>query len=77
MLESRINAQKPNKNTHQYATMATAESISIFLYMVWVNMFAYDHNLLQDQIGEKDVLGHHTSLMLYASAPGTNYIQAF
>ena len=33
--------------------MATAEPISILLCMVWVNMFACDHNVPQDQIGEK------------------------
>ena len=51
----RSNAQKPNKSIYQYVTMATAEPFSIFLCMVWVNMFAYDRNwpqakLMMDQV---------------------------
>ena len=42
--------------------MATAEPISIFLCYLWVNMFAYNHNLPQYQIGENFFLGYHTSL---------------
>ena len=30
--------------------MATAEPISIFLHMIWINIFAYDHNFPHDQI---------------------------
>ena len=52
-ISARSNALKPNKSIHQHVTMATAERIGILLCMVWVNIFAYDHNLPQDQIGEK------------------------
>ena len=52
------------RSIHQYVTMATQEPISIFLCMVWVNMFAYDHNLPQDQIRGKHFL-YHTTLTLF------------
>ena len=51
MLEGK--ALTPNKSIQQYVTMATAEPIIMFLCMVWVNMFAYDHNLPQNQMGDQ------------------------
>ena len=68
-ISSGSNARKPSKSIHQYVTMATAEPINIFLRVVWFNIFLYNHNLPQDQVGEIKFYGYHASLILLHIKP--------
>ena len=59
------NKLKPSKSINQYVAMATVETISKFLCIVWVSMFEYDRNLPQNKIGEKSSSEWKTTLNLW------------